>query len=93
MVGYPESMTDPSYAGQILTFTYPLIGNYGVPSMEDLDLMGLPRQFESESIKVSGIIVQENCERPSHWDSKRTISEWMRTRGSPVSATSTRGRW
>ncbi|MDA4113070.1 MAG: glutamine-hydrolyzing carbamoyl-phosphate synthase small subunit [Thaumarchaeota archaeon] len=83
MVGYPESMTDPSYAGQVLTFTYPLIGNYGVPSMQDLDLMGLPRQFESESIKVSGIIVQENCERPNHWDSKRTISEWMRGEGIP----------
>ena len=52
MVGYPESMTDPSFAGQLLCFTYPLIGNYGVPSMKDLDSMGLPRQFESESIKV-----------------------------------------
>jgi len=83
MVGYPESMTDPSYAGQVLTFTYPLIGNYGVPSMDDLDPVGLPRQFESESIKVSGIVVQECCARPSHWDSKRTLSEWMRGEGIP----------
>ncbi|MGA2198393.1 MAG: glutamine-hydrolyzing carbamoyl-phosphate synthase small subunit [Nitrososphaerales archaeon] len=83
MVGYPESMTDPSYAGQVLTFTYPLIGNYGVSSFQELDLMGLPRQFESESIKVSGIIVSENCERPSHWDSERTLSEWMRAEGIP----------
>jgi carbamoyl-phosphate synthase small subunit len=83
MVGYPESMTDPSYAGQVLTFTYPLIGNYGVPSDDSLDIMGLPRQFESESIKVSGIVVQENCERPNHWDSRRTISEWMRSEGIP----------
>ncbi len=83
MVGYPESMTDPSYAGQVLTFTFPLIGNYGVPSMKDLDLMGMPRQFESESIKVSGIVVQEYCERPNHWDSKRNISEWMRSEGIP----------
>jgi carbamoyl-phosphate synthase small subunit len=83
MVGYPESMTDPSYAGQVLTFTYPLIGNYGVPSNDDLDVVGLPRQFESESIKVSGIVVQENCERPNHWDSRRTISDWMRSEGIP----------
>jgi carbamoyl-phosphate synthase small subunit len=91
MVGYPESMTDPSFAGQVLTFTYPLIGNYGVSSMQDLDLMGLPQQFESESIKVSGIVVQENCERPSHWSSRRTLSEWMRNEGVPgISGVDTR---
>ncbi len=83
MVGYPESMTDPSFAGQLLCFTYPLIGNYGVSSMKDLDSMGLPRQFESESIKVSGIIVSEWCEKPSHWASRQTISEWMRSEGIP----------
>jgi len=83
MVGYPESMTDPSFAGQLLCFTYPLIGNYGVPSMKDLDTMGLPRQFESESIKVSGIIVQEWCERPSHWTSVQNVSEWMNSEGIP----------
>ncbi len=91
MVGYPESMTDPSYAGQVLTFTFPLIGNYGVASMQDLDVMGLPRQFESESIKVSGIVVQENCERPSHWDSRSTLSDWMRREGVPgISGVDTR---
>ena len=83
MVGYTESMTDPSFAGQILCFTYPLIGNYGVGSMHELDIMGLPRQFESESIKVSGLIVQEECRRPSHWASTRTISEWMQDEGIP----------
>lgn len=83
MVGYPESMTDPSFAGQLLCFTYPLIGNYGVSSMKDLDSMGLPRQFESESIKVSGIVVQEWCEKPSHWASRQTISEWMKSEGIP----------
>lgn len=83
MVGYPESMTDPSYAGQILCFTYPLIGNYGVPSMRDRDLFGLPVDFESEAIKVSGIIVQEACETPHHWGSKTTLSEWMMNEGIP----------
>lgn len=47
MVGYPESITDPSYAGQILVFTYPLVGNYGIPEMEQKDELGLPRWFES----------------------------------------------
>jgi carbamoyl-phosphate synthase small subunit len=83
MVGYPESMTDPSFAGQLLCFTYPLIGNYGISSMKDLDSMGLPRQFESESIKTSGIIVSEWCERPNHWASKQTVSEWMASEGIP----------
>ena len=83
MVGYPESMTDPSYAGQILCFTYPLIGNYGVPLYEEKDEFGLPRFFESDSIKVKGIVVQEACETPSHWASKLTLSKWMDREGVP----------
>jgi carbamoyl-phosphate synthase small subunit len=83
MVGYLESMTDPSYAGQILCFTYPLIGNYGVPRYDDRDAYGLPRFFESDSIKVKGIIVQEACEVPNHWASKRTLSKWMESEGIP----------
>jgi len=83
MVGYPESMTDPSYAGQILCFTYPLIGNYGVPSYEERDEFGLPRFFESDRIKVKGIVVQEACEIPSHWASRRTLSEWIESEGIP----------
>jgi len=83
MVGYPDSMTDPSFAGQILCFTYPLIGNYGVPGYGDRDEFGLPRWFESDSIKVSGVIVQEACERPNHWASKSTISDWMSGEGIP----------
>jgi carbamoyl-phosphate synthase small subunit len=83
MVGYLESMTDPSYAGQVLCFTYPLIGNYGVPSYKDRDGFGLPRFFESDSIKVKGIVVQEACETPSHWASSRTLSKWMESEGIP----------
>lgn len=83
MVGYCESMTDPSYAGQILCFTYPLLGNYGVPDYKDLDGFGLPRSFESNSIKVKGIVVQEACERPSHWASRRSLSQWMEAEGIP----------
>jgi carbamoyl-phosphate synthase small subunit len=83
MVGYPESMTDPSYAGQVLCFTYPLIGNYGVADYKDADVHGLPRFFESESIKVRGIVVQEACAAPSHWASKKTLGRWMESEGVP----------
>jgi carbamoyl-phosphate synthase small subunit len=83
MVGYPESMTDPSYAGQVLCFTYPLIGNYGVPSGEEKDVFGLPRYFESGGIKVAGLVVQEHCQRPSHWASVQTLSRWMADQGVP----------
>lgn len=78
MVGYSESMTDPSYHGQILCLTYPLIGNYGVPD-DEIDENGLPINFESiNKIWVSGLIVGEHCETPSHWRSKNTLSDWMK---------------
>jgi len=83
MVGYLESMTDPSYAGQILAFTYPLIGNYGVPAKGARDSYGLPLQMESESIQPRGIAVQEACAYPSHWASARTLSQWMASEGVP----------
>ena len=84
MVGYPESMTDPSFAGQVLCFTYPLIGNYGVPSAQDKDVFGLPRYFESESgSRSAGMVVQEYCQRPSHWASTQTLSDWMADQGIP----------
>lgn len=57
MVGYPEALTDPSYRGQILVLTYPLVGNYGVPSDEALDEHGLPLYFESKKIHIAGLIV------------------------------------
>lgn len=83
MVGYPESITDPSYAGQILCFTYPLVGNYGVADYGDLDEYGLPQYFESGSIKVRGVVVQEACHGPSHWASKRTLGRWLESEGIP----------
>jgi carbamoyl-phosphate synthase small subunit len=83
MVGYCESLTDPSYAGQILCFTYPLIGNYGVPSYQVLDEYGLARFFESESLKVNGLVVQEACKTPSHWASEKSLSQWLSSEGIP----------
>lgn len=78
MVGYTESLTDPSYRGQILCFTYPLIGNYGVPNFFIKDEYGLPIGFESETLQVSGVIAQEICNKPSHWASTLNLNEWLR---------------
>lgn len=81
MVGYPEALTDPSYKGQILTLTYPLIGNYGVPP-PDIEL-GVPLYFESEGIKVAGLIIHELCREPYHWASTRTLDEWLKSENVP----------
>ncbi|KAF2879128.1 hypothetical protein ILUMI_27035 [Ignelater luminosus] len=82
MVGYPESLTDPSYHAQILILTYPIIGNYGVPDYK-LDENGLPCWFESHRIWASGLVVGEYCDYPSHWRSSKTLSEWMEEQGIP----------
>lgn len=75
LVGYPESMTDVSYTGQILVFTQPLIGNYGVPGQEK-DEFGLFKYFESDGIKVQGIIVNDYATEYSHWTAVESLSEW-----------------
>ena len=75
MVGYPESITDPSYTGQILTFTYPLIGNYGVPSCVREGSLSV--NFESEKIHIQAIIVSDYCERYSHRSAERSLSQWL----------------
>ncbi len=75
MVGYPESLTDPSYAGQILVLTYPLVGNYGVPAAEKGTQV--TARFESDRIHVAGLVVAEVCDRPSHWQSTRSLDEWL----------------
>ena len=82
MVGYPESMTDPSYRGQILVFTFPLIGNYGVPS-EEMNEWGFSRFFESENIHVRAIIVSQESRDFSHWNAKSSLHDWMTKHGIP----------
>ncbi|HYA83592.1 MAG TPA: glutamine-hydrolyzing carbamoyl-phosphate synthase small subunit [Candidatus Bathyarchaeia archaeon] len=77
MVGYTETLTDPSYRGQILCLTYPLIGNYGVPSMDDIDEFGLPRFFESDKIQVKGLIIHDLSIAASHWTCVKTLDEWL----------------
>ena len=81
MVGYPESLTDPSFRGQILTFTYPLVGNYGVPPANAADLYGLP-QLESGEIQVRGLVVRGTT-KPHHWSSGRSLSQWLEEEGVP----------
>ena len=73
MVGYVQSITDPSYRGQILCQTYPLIGNYGVS----------PEEFESDGPQITGYIVSELCEIPSHYTSRMSLDEWMKKSGVP----------
>ncbi len=77
MVGYTEALTDPSYNGQILTLTYPLVGNYGVPDPNIKDLDGIPKFFESEKIQIRGLVIHELSHTASHWNLSMTLDEWM----------------
>ncbi len=83
MTGYPESLTDPSYSGQILVLTYPLIGNYGVPG-DERDEHGLPRFFESERVQVAGLVVTDYSFGYSHWSAVRSLAEWLQEQGVPA---------
>ncbi|KAI5811267.1 class I glutamine amidotransferase-like protein [Peziza echinospora] len=83
LVGYPESMTDPSYRGQILVFTQPLIGNYGVPSAAR-DESGLLKYFESPNIQACGIVVADVALKYSHWTAVESLSEWCAREGVPA---------
>jgi carbamoyl-phosphate synthase small subunit len=82
MVGYPEALTDPSYRGQILCFTYPLLGNYGVPDPQGRDAWGLPAGFESPGIQVRGMIARVTTD-PHHWNSRMPLSSWLQSQGIP----------
>jgi carbamoyl-phosphate synthase small subunit len=75
MSGYPESLTDPSYQGQILVLTYPLIGNYGVPPM--IRENGLLKYYEAEKIHIAGLIISEYSFESSHWNAWNKLSNWL----------------
>jgi len=83
MVGYTETLTDPSYAGQILTLTYPLIGNYGVPDPKTKDDAGISKYFESDRIQARGLVIHELSQVASHWNLVMTLDEWMHMEGVP----------
>jgi carbamoyl-phosphate synthase small subunit len=75
MTGYPESLTDPSYKGQILIATYPLIGNYGVPEARKIN--GLADFFESDKVQVSGLVIADYSFKYSHWNAVKSLSTWL----------------
>ena len=82
MTGYPESLTDPSYAGQLMVLTYPLVGNYGVPPFTIMD-NGLPVYMESEKIHVEAMIVSDYSEEYSHWNACESLESWLVREGIP----------
>ena len=77
MMGYPESLTDPSYAGQLLTMTFPLVGNYGVPPFT-IEKSGIPTFMESDKIYASAIIVNDYTEQYSHWNAVESLGDWLK---------------
>lgn len=84
MVGYPEALTDPSYRGQILVLTYPLVGNYGVPSLDARDEDGLREHFESDDVQVAGLIVCWYSDQYSHWEATMSLGAWLKKRNIPA---------
>jgi len=83
MVGYPESLTDPSYQGQILTLTSPMVGNYGVPDRTVKDEYGLPAYFESKKIHAQALLVQDYSHHYSHWNAASSLGDWLKEEGVP----------
>jgi carbamoyl-phosphate synthase small subunit len=81
MMGYPETLTDPSYKGQILVMTYPLVGNYGVPEMNDVK--NLQKHFESDKVQIQALIVSEESANYSHWNAYQSLDEWLKEFGVP----------
>ena len=81
MTGYPESLTDPSYTGQILVSTYPMIGNYGVPF--DTRENGIHKYFESHKLHISGLIISDYSYEFSHWNAQKSLAEWLEEYGVP----------
>lgn len=77
MMGYPESLTDPSYAGQLMTLTYPLIGNYGVPPFT-MEESGIATYMESDKIYASAIIVSDYSKEYSHWNAVESLGDWLK---------------
>ena len=82
MMGYPESLTDPSYAGQLMTLTYPLVGNYGVPPFTT-ESNGIATFMESDRIYASAIIVSDYSEEYSHWNASESLADWLKREKGP----------
>mmetsp|Transcript_12334 Transcript_12334/g.25096 ORF Transcript_12334/g.25096 Transcript_12334/m.25096 type:complete len:1519 (-) Transcript_12334:252-4808(-) len=83
MVGYTEALTDPSYKGQLLMLTYPMVGNYGVPNPKNMDNFGLPAGFESDRIHASALVVQDYSYVYSHWNAHSSLGDWLKENNVP----------
>ncbi len=81
MTGYPESLTDPSYTGQILVATYPMIGNYGVP--RDLEDRGIHRYYESNRLHITALIISDYSFEYSHWNAVKSLGDWLKDHNVP----------
>jgi carbamoyl-phosphate synthase small subunit len=84
MVGYSEAMTDPSYYGPILVFTYPLIGNYGIPSLPKELALPIPRGFESDRVNTAAVVLTIDSEEAFHWNSFHSLDSWLKQQGVPA---------
>ncbi|RHZ87337.1 hypothetical protein Glove_37g74 [Diversispora epigaea] len=86
MVGYPESLTDPSYRGQILVLTFPLVGNYGTPSRDSMEpfLKGIPKYFESREIHITGLVIGQYSQNFSHYLASSSLSDWLKENQIPA---------
>ena len=82
MVGYPETLTDPSYRGQILVLSYPLIGNYGIPDAEVTN--GLLKHFESNKIHLQGLVISDYSDEYSHWNAVKSLGRWLKEHNVPA---------
>ena len=83
MTGYPEVLTDPSYAGQILTLTYPLIGNYGVPGNNIDKNLKLEQNFESYKIHLFGLLISDYTDLHNHWNAEKSLGTWLKENNIP----------
>lgn len=84
MAGYPETLTDPSYRGQILVTTYPLQGTYGIPDWDAVSVHGIREHFESDNIRITGLIVSEYQMTPSHFTNTKTLSDFLKAHKVPA---------
>lgn len=84
MAGYPQTLTDPSYRGQILVSTYPLQGNYGVPKWDEVDEFELRTHFESDEIHIRGLIVTDYSENYHHWEAEKSLGDWLKENNVPA---------
>lgn len=84
MVGYPETLTDPSYSGQILVCTYPLAGNYGVPDFNTRDVFWIKEHFESDNIHISWLIVSEYSSSYNHFEARESLWNWLKSQKIPA---------